>query len=73
MATPEDVLLNYRQTAKTIAAGPIITGTTPKLMTRQAMATKGEGPTVGMYPVKRNPTYVLDRDITAERDAITYN
>jgi len=26
-----------------------------------------------MYPVKRNPTYVLDRDITAEWDAITYN
>jgi hypothetical protein len=41
MATPEDVLLNHRQTAKTIAAGPIITGTISRLMTSQAMVTKG--------------------------------
>lgn len=73
MATPEDVFLNRRQIAKTIAAGPILAGAAPLLMAGQAMAAKGEDPTVGLYPVERNPKYLLDRDITAERDAITYN
>ena len=74
MATPEDVYLNRRQIAKTLAAGPIIAGTAPLLMASQAMAAApANDPTVGMYPVDRNPKYVLDRDITPEQDAITYN
>jgi len=73
MATPEDVYWNRRQIAKSIAAGPILAGAAPLLMAGQAMAAKGEDPTVGLYPVERNPKYVLDREITAEQDAITYN
>ena len=30
MATPEDVFLNRRQIAKTLAAGPIIAGAAPR-------------------------------------------
>ena len=73
MATPEDVFMNRRQIAKTLAAGPIIAGAAPMLMGGSAMAAKGQDPTVDLYPVGRNPTYVLDRDITPERDATTYN
>jgi len=73
MATPEEVFLNRRQIAKTIAAGPIIAGAAPMLFASQAMAAKGEDPTAGLYPVARNPTFKLDREITAEKDATTYN
>ena len=34
-------------------------------------AAKGEDPTKGLYPVERNPKFVLDREITPEREAIT--
>ena len=73
MATPENVFLNRRQIAKTIAAGPILAGGASMLMAGQAMAAKGEDPTVDLYPVERNPKYVLDREITPERNAISYN
>ncbi len=73
MATPEDVFLNRRQIAKTLAAGPVIAGAAPMLMATQAMAAKDVDPTADLYPVTRNPRYVLDRDITPERDATSYN
>ena len=44
MATPEDVFMNRRQIAKTIAAGPILAGAAPMLMASPAMAAKGEDP-----------------------------
>lgn len=71
MATPEDVFLNRRQIAKTLAAGPILAGAAPLLMAGQAMA--ATDPSAGLYPVARNPKFVLDREITAENEATTYN
>ena len=74
MATPEDVYLNRRQIAKTIAAGPIIAGAAPMLLAGQAMAAApADEPTAGMYPVERNPKYKLDRDITPEKNATSYS
>ncbi|NKB49377.1 MAG: protein-methionine-sulfoxide reductase catalytic subunit MsrP [Alphaproteobacteria bacterium] len=72
MATPEDVFMNRRQIAKTLAAGPILAaGAAPLLMAGQAQA--AGDPTVDLYPVARNPKYKLDREITPEQNAISYN
>lgn len=72
MATPENVFLNRRQIAKTIAAGPILAAAaSPLLMAGEAMA--AGDPTADLYPVAQNTKYKVDRDLTAESDATTYN
>jgi len=73
MATPEDVFWNRREIAKAIAAGPILAGSASVLMAGQALAAKDEDPSASLYPVTRNPKFVLDREITAENEATTYN
>ncbi|WP_298821720.1 protein-methionine-sulfoxide reductase catalytic subunit MsrP [uncultured Roseibium sp.] len=68
-ATPEHVFLNRRQILAGLAGGGALLGT--GLGLRPAFAE--EDPSAGLYPVKRNPTFTLDRDLTDEEDASTYN
>jgi sulfoxide reductase catalytic subunit YedY len=86
-ATPEGAWLNRRALLKAAVAGPILAGL-PGLLagcdepTAQA-ASDGPGipegalnlddPSAGLYPVQRNMRYSLDRDLSEERLAITYN
>lgn len=73
MATPEDVFLNRRQFAKTFAAGPILAGAAPLLMSCKSDADPADDPTAGLYPADRNPKYKLDREITPEKNATSHN
>lgn len=68
LATPEAIFLNRRQllAAGGIAAGAILA---PSL----ARAELEVDPSAGLYPVKRNEAYILDRDVTAEEWATGYN
>jgi sulfoxide reductase catalytic subunit YedY len=49
------------------AAGGILTA-----LPGGAVAAESD-PSAGLYPVKQNPRYTLDRPLTAEKDATTYN
>lgn len=78
-ATPESVFLSRRQLVKAIAAGPILAAT-PALLAAcdgkeasNASATAAADPSAGLYPVTRNLHYRIDRALTQEKDAITYN
>ena len=86
-ATPEGAWLNRRALLKAAVAGPILAGL-PGLLagcdepTAQAASDGSEipegalnldDPSAGLYPVQRSPRYSLDRDLTEERLAITYN
>ena len=65
-ATPEDKFANRRNLVKALAAGPLLAAASPLL-------TGGARAATGLYPVKRNPRYVMDRALTDERIATTYN
>jgi sulfoxide reductase catalytic subunit YedY len=67
-ATPESVFLQRRSLVKAIAAGPIIASAISAIA-----AAAEEDPAAGLYPAKRNPRYTLDRPITEEKLATTYN
>ncbi len=69
VATPESVFLNRRQFTTALAAGPILAAMGP--LARIARA--ADDPSAALYPVKRNERYQIDRALTNERDAITYN
>ncbi len=87
-ATPEAVFHDRRRLAKALAAGPILAATSPWLLAAcgedEGAAGSGGGkagakaanppdPSGGLYPVKRNPNYKLDRAVTDEAEAIIYN
>ena len=75
-ATPEDVFLNRRRLLKAAAAGPLLLGAGGLLAACDDMpaeAAASEDPSAGLYPVGRNPDYMLDRPITDEGLATTYN
>jgi sulfoxide reductase catalytic subunit YedY len=84
-ATPEHIFHNRRRLLKAAAAGPFLLGAAGLIAAcdgadNEANAAAGnpigapEGdPTAGLYPVERNPAYKLDREITQERLAVTYN
>ena len=70
-ATPEHVFFNRRaflSGAATIAAA----GALPGSALAQRVGDVPD-PTGDLYPAKRNEKYVLDRDITQEKVATTYN
>ncbi|MCY4238795.1 MAG: protein-methionine-sulfoxide reductase catalytic subunit MsrP [Rhodospirillaceae bacterium] len=69
--TPESVFLQRRQLAKVLAAGPILTAALPVLGPTSALA--ATDPSASLYPVKRNLKYKVDRPLTPERIATTYN
>ena len=68
-ATPESTFLNRRQFTLAFAAGPILAAAGP--LARIARA--AEDPSAALYPVARNERYRLDRPITDEEFATTYN
>jgi sulfoxide reductase catalytic subunit YedY len=71
-ATPESVWRERRQLVKALAAGPILLGSATLLRARRAAAMEND-PTADLYPAMRNETFKLDRDVTPEELATTYN
>jgi sulfoxide reductase catalytic subunit YedY len=79
--TPENIFSERRSLIKTLAAGPALLaapaliagcdGDAPKGVANAA-APKGD-PSAGLYPVKRNLRYRVERAITSEKSATTYN
>ncbi len=74
--TPESVFLNRRRLLKAAAAGPVLLGVAGLLAAcddTPAQAAASEDPSAKLYPVGRNPEYMLDRPVTDESLATTYN
>jgi len=67
-ATPESAYLDRRALLKTMAVGSMLA---PALAPVPAQA--AEDPSAGLYPVKRNPRYTLDRPITDAKYSEHYN
>ena len=67
-ATPEAVFLGRRAMIKAIAAGP-----DPGAGIALGPCGDEEDPSAALYPAKRNPRYTLDRPLTDEKLATTYN
>ena len=70
LATPEAAYLNRRELAKQIAAGSILLGGAAAFA---GTARASVDPTADLYPVERNAKYTLDRPVTEEKYALTYN
>ncbi len=68
-ATPESVFLNRRELCRSVAAGSILAAV-PAL---SGIASAAADPSAGLYPAKRNDAYKLDRAVTPEKVATTYN
>jgi methionine sulfoxide reductase catalytic subunit len=71
-ATPEAVFADRRRLVKGIAAGSILLAT-GALGAGRARADAPADPSARLYPMKRNEAYKLDRPITDEKLAISYN
>ena len=77
-ATPESVFYDRRNLVKTLALGPILAaGAVNGLglagpLSSAALAAESD-PSASLYPVPRNLRYRLDRAITKEEIATTYN
>ena len=69
-ATPESAFFNRRELCKSIAAGTILAG---PLFGFFRAASAAADPSADLYPAKRNDKYKLDRDVTPEKIATTYN
>ena len=82
-ATDEDVYLSRRRILTAMGVGGVILAApaVPHVWRNmQAMMPKAApiappepDPSANLYPVKRNAAYTLDRPVTDERDATTYN
>ena len=74
-ATDEQVYLNRRQWLKKMGIGGIASGAIASgmLYSQVAHADASLNPWKDLYPVKNNPKYKAERELTAERYATTYN
>lgn len=82
-ATSESAYIDRRRLVKSLAAGSIVVGSGALLAgcddgseaeaVRQSLDAVKADPSAGLYPVPRNPAYTLDRDITPENLATSYN
>lgn len=77
-ATPESLFWNRRNLVKALAAGPILAASGLLLSGCDDAPEVVQGPpevdpSAGLYPVPRNTRYTLDRPITPERLATSYN
>jgi sulfoxide reductase catalytic subunit YedY len=70
LATPEHLFFNRRQVLA--AGGASILALSPELALAQRIADLPD-PSTGLYPVKRNEKYTLDRPITSEKLNLEYN
>ena len=73
--TPERDYLQRRTLLKSMGLGGLIMGAAPLLAACEEPppAIVENDPSAGLYPVKRNAKYMIDRKLSAERDVITYN
>jgi methionine sulfoxide reductase catalytic subunit len=73
-ATPEAVFHDRRRLVKAMGFGALIAAAGPgELTVGEALAAAEPDPSAGLYPAKRNEHYTLDRPITDEKLATTYN
>ncbi|WP_119679161.1 protein-methionine-sulfoxide reductase catalytic subunit MsrP [Indioceanicola profundi] len=73
-ATPEGVFHDRRRLLRGMGMLPLMAGTlTLTACGEDAAAVSSDDPTAGLYPVQRNPTFELDRALTDEAEATTYN
>ncbi|MGI9492961.1 MAG: protein-methionine-sulfoxide reductase catalytic subunit MsrP [Geminicoccaceae bacterium] len=79
-ATDEDVYLNRRRILTAMGIGGAILaapfawrGMQGILPEPAPIAPPEPDPSAGLYPVERNTAFTLDRELTPEKDAITYN
>ncbi|MGH6934538.1 MAG: protein-methionine-sulfoxide reductase catalytic subunit MsrP [Dongiaceae bacterium] len=73
-ATPEQVFRNRRLLCQAIAAGPVLASAGNLFASRAALADEAmTDPSAGLYPVAQNPRYTLDRPLTPEDEATSYN
>ena len=75
-ATPESVFLERRRLVKALAAGPVLAAGASALGGRYAFGaaeSEAPDPTADLYPAQRNLRYKLERDLTPEDIATTYN
>jgi sulfoxide reductase catalytic subunit YedY len=73
-ATPEPLFRDRRRLCQAIAAGPILLAAGASLGVGPAQAeTPAADPSAGLYPLARNPRYVLDRPVTPEPLSTSYN
>ena len=68
-ATPEAVYRDRRRFMQGAAAGAILAG----IPVGAGATLIDDDPTAVLYPVERNPAYALDRPLTDEKTATTYN
>jgi len=71
-ATPEGAFLDRRALIRAAGLGTIVAAASP-IFSAFAEGKPGADPSAGLYPAKRNETYVLDRPVTEERYSTTYN
>jgi sulfoxide reductase catalytic subunit YedY len=75
-ATPEAAFRDRRRLVKALAAGSILLPAAPLAFAADgapAAAAPGADPTADLYPAMRNLRYRLDRPVTDEKLATTYN
>ncbi|MFQ5785745.1 MAG: protein-methionine-sulfoxide reductase catalytic subunit MsrP [Alphaproteobacteria bacterium] len=73
-AVPEETFVARRRLMKGLAAGSILAATTPLAATlSRAAAAQAADPTADLYPVERNPRYVIERPLTSEEITGKYN
>ncbi|MGE0717582.1 MAG: protein-methionine-sulfoxide reductase catalytic subunit MsrP [Alphaproteobacteria bacterium] len=73
-ATPESTYLNRRTLLKAAGFGAVAAGAAAAFGLPELQAQGVEpDPTAGLYPFPQNMRYRLDRPVTAEGDATTYN
>jgi sulfoxide reductase catalytic subunit YedY len=71
-ATPESVFRARRRLVQAMGLGSLI-GATGGALVAPALAAEGDDPSAELYPAKRNDRYKLDRPISDEKLATTYN
>ncbi len=72
-ATDEALFHDRRRLCKAIAAGPMLLAPGAALFAGARPAAAEADPTADLYPVKRNMRYRIDRPVTPEKLATTYN
>ena len=70
LATPEAVFLDRRRFLAGTGAAAGLIASAPL---RSALGAQDGDPSAGLYPVKRNPAYTLERPVTPEQINSTYN
>jgi methionine sulfoxide reductase catalytic subunit len=72
-ATPERLFRDRRRLVTALAAGPILAPALAAGLAGRARADEEADPSAGLYPVKRNEKYTLDRPLSPVDDVTTYN